>query len=308
MAHSASKTVIVVCGPTAVGKTQFAISVAKQLGTEILSADSRQMYRSIPIGTAQPTAQELSLVKHHFIADRAITEDYNAGKFERDALARLEEIFKTNDFAVVCGGTGLYIKALCEGLDAVPKADEEIRNALNIRFEQEGLESLRKELETLDPVHFSKMDTQNPQRVIRALEVCLSTGKPFSSFHDGERKTRPFRVVKIGLELPRDILNNRINQRVDAMLDAGWLAESKAVFENRSLNALNTVGYKELFAHIKGEMTLEDAVEKIKINTRRFAKRQLTWFKKDEEINWFESPELSDVYNLIARAEANTRS
>lgn len=281
-----SKTLHVVCGPTAVGKTEFAIKMAEELGTEILSADSRQLYREIPIGTAQPTSEELARVKHHFIANRSVEEDYNAGMYERDALVLLDELFGKYNDVVVCGGTGLYIKALCEGLDEVPKANPKLRNELISKFEKEGLESLQEQLKQLDPIHFEKMDEKNPQRVIRALEVCLSTGKPFSSFHQDRKTERPFKIKKIGLELSRGELYNRINTRVDSMIKQGWLNEAKSVFHLRHLNALNTVGYKELFAHLNGEMTFTKAIEKIKVNTRRFAKRQLTWFKKDEEIVW----------------------
>jgi tRNA dimethylallyltransferase len=286
MSLSDDKTLIVICGPTAVGKTDHAIKLAEQLGTEIISADSRQLYREIPIGTAQPTQEQLARVKHHFIACRSIEEDYNAGMFERDALELLEQLFQKHDTVVCCGGTGLYIKALCEGLDTLPEADEELRERLTQRLETDGLESLQQQLQTLDPVHYERMDTQNPQRVIRALEVSLSTGTPFSSFHEGAKKQRPFNIQKIGLELPREVLYHRINQRVDQMLQKGWLQEARAVYDKRHLNALKTVGYKELFQHLAGELTLEEATEKIKTNTRRFAKRQLTWFKRDEEINW----------------------
>ncbi|MCB9187591.1 MAG: tRNA (adenosine(37)-N6)-dimethylallyltransferase MiaA [Flavobacteriales bacterium] len=285
----------VVCGPTAVGKTDVAIELAEKLQTEIISADSRQLYREIPIGTAQPTAEQLNRVKHHFIAERSLEEDYNAGMFERDALQRLDQLFAKYDSVVCCGGTGLYIKALCDGLDDLPEADEELRNQLTERLETEGLASLQQQLQQLDPMHYAKMDVQNPQRVIRALEVCLSTGKPFSSFHGGEKVQRPFRVIKIGLELPRQELYDRINNRVDEMLESGWLDEAKAVFEKRHLNALNTVGYKELFAHLEGKTTLQESIEKIKTNTRRFAKRQMTWFKKDGEIHWMQRPSVSDI-------------
>jgi tRNA dimethylallyltransferase len=206
--------------------------------------------------------------------------------FERDTLKLLEELFQKHDTVVCCGGTGLYIKALCEGLDDLPEADEAVRQQLTERLESEGLESLQNQLQALDPVHFERMDTQNPQRIIRALEVCLSTGKPFSSYHEREKKQRPFTIKKIGLEMPREELYERINKRVDHMLEHGWLQEAKAVFDNRHLNALNTVGYKELFQYIAGEMSLAEAIEKIKTNTRRFGKRQLTWFKRDEEIEW----------------------
>ncbi|MFM1876795.1 MAG: tRNA ((37)-N6)-dimethylallyltransferase MiaA [Bacteroidota bacterium] len=299
MPVKADKTLIVVCGPTAVGKTDFAIELAVRLNTEIVSADSRQLYREIPIGTAQPSQEQLSRVKHHFIATRSISDDYNAGMFERDALDRLEVLFRENDKVVCCGGTGLYIKALCHGLDDLPEADEELRQHLTQRLEEEGFAPLQEQLRQLDPIHYSKMDAQNPQRVIRALEVCLSTGKAFSSFHGRAKVKRSFNVVKIGMELPREELYERINQRVETMLENGWLDEAKAVFANRHLNALNTVGYKELFAHLEGKLTLQEATDKIKINTRRFAKRQMTWFKKDTEIKWLEKPKLSEVLALL---------
>ena len=295
MPAQAVKTLIVVCGPTAVGKTRFAIALAEKLHTEIISADSRQLYKEIPIGTAQPSTEELQRVKHHFVGNLLLEEDYNAGVFERNALELLENLYQEHDTVVCCGVTGLYIKALSEGLDDVPTANELIREQLTERLEHEGLETLQCELQNLDPVHFEKMDVQNPQRVIRALEVCLSTGKPFSSFHEGAKKQRPFKIEKIGLELPREELYDRINKRVDLMLETGWLEETKSVFDKRHLNALNTVGYKELFTYLANEMTLEEATDKIKINTRRFAKRQLTWFKKDEEVKWFESPTIQQV-------------
>ena len=299
MPVQANKTLIVICGPTAVGKTELAIELAEKIKTEIISADSRQLYREIPIGTAQPTPDQRNRVNHHFVANLSLEENYNAGMFERDALERLDNLFQIHDKVVCCGGTGLYIKALCDGLDDLPEADEEIRKQLIERLEEEGLESLQNQLSQLDPIHFAKMDAQNPQRVVRALEVCLSTGKPFSSFHDQKRRERPFKIIKIGLELPREELNNRINHRVDFMIESGWLAEAKAVFDKRHLNALNTVGYKELFAHLSSELSLDEAIEKIKINTRRFAKRQMTWFKKDEEVRWF-SPEDPDLFEAIS--------
>lgn len=215
--------------------------------------------------------------------------------YERDALERITKLFETKSHVIVCGGTGLYIKALCEGLDDLPKADEIIRKQLIVRLEAEGLRSLQNELKRLDPVHFEKMDTQNPQRVIRALEVCISTGEPFSSYHTGSQQHRNFKIIKIGLELPRNELYDRINQRTDQMLESGWLDEAKAVFEKRHLNALNTVGYKELFSHLAGDISLDEATDKIKINTRRFAKRQMTWFKKDNAIKWFETPTISQI-------------
>ena len=299
MSASANRTLFVVCGPTAVGKTEFAIQLAERLQTEIISADSRQIYKEIPIGTAHPTAEQLQRVKHHFIGNLSINEDYNAGKFERDSLHLLDQLFLQFKSVVCCGGTGLYIKALCDGLDEVPQANDAIRLELAARLKSDGLEALQKELQRLDPVHFSKMDVQNPQRVIRALEVCLSTGKPFSSFHENSKTNRPFRIVKIGLELPREQLNERINKRVEMMLANGWLEEARSVYPLRHLNALNTVGYKELFDHFSGEMNYEEAVEKIKTNTRRFAKRQMTWFRKDEEIQWFTEPTVEAVLGSV---------
>jgi len=287
---TSKKTLIVVCGPTAVGKTDLAIALAQQFKTEIISADSRQLYHEIPIGTAQPTQQQMAAVKHHFVANRSISGNYNAGMFERDALVLLQKLFSTYNQVVLCGGTGLYIKALCHGLDEMPKADENLRNLLNKQLTINGLSQLQQQLKNLDPEHYSKMDVQNPQRVIRALEVCLSTGKPFSSFHQNKKQPRPFSIVKIGLELSKETLNARINERVDAMLANGWLQEAKSVFSKRNFNALNTVGYKELFLHFDGELTLEEATRKIKTNTARFAKRQFTWFRKDTEITWFERP------------------
>lgn len=293
MSSDVEKTLIVICGPTAVGKTDLSITLAEHLATEIISADSRQLYREIPIGTDQPSVEQLARVKHHFIAERSVADDYNAGMFERDALQRLEILFKEHDTVVCCGGTGLYIKALCEGMDALPPADANIRQQLTQQWETEGLSGLQTELQKLDPVHFAKMDTQNPQRVIRALEVCISTGRPFSSFHGKQRAERPFKVVKVGLQLPREELNVRIDARVEQMLQCGWLQEAESVFGQRHLNALNTVGYKELFAHLEGKLTLQEAVAQIKTNTRQFAKRQLTWFNKDAQIRWFKANEVN---------------
>jgi tRNA dimethylallyltransferase len=299
MSSGGEKKLIVICGPTAVGKTDFSISLAEHLATEIISADSRQVYRELPIGTAQPSAGYLARVKHHFIAERSVADDYNAGMFERDALQRMALLFKEHETVVCCGGTGLYIKALCQGMDELPTADAAIRQHLTQRWETEGLSALQTELRQLDPVHFAKMDTQNPQRVIRALEVCLSTGRPFSSFHGKQRAERPFKVVKVGLQLPREELNARIDARVEQMIQSGWLQEAEAVFGQRHLNALNTVGYKELFAHLEGKLTLEEAVIQIKTNTRQFAKRQMTWFNKDAEIRWLEEVGFKAVVALL---------
>jgi len=285
------RTLTVICGPTASGKTDAAITIAKRLETEIVSADSRQVYREIPIGTAQPTAAQLHEVSHHLIGSRSIHEDYSAGMYARDARAILDILFKEKNDVVMCGGTGLYIKAVCEGLDEVPPSDPGVRKELSHIFEKKGLQSLLAQLEELDPVHFARIDRKNPQRVIRALEACIVSGRPFSSFHGKKTTERPFQVRKLGIAPPMDILRQRIAERTDLMMGAGWLDEARAVFPHRHLNALNTVGYKELFDHLEGKTTLDEAVHLIKLHTGQFAKRQLTWFRKDGEVEWFGSAE-----------------
>jgi len=281
-----AKTLLVICGPTAAGKSDVALRLAQRLKTEIVSADSRQVYRELPIGTAQPNAGELALVLHHFVASRSIHEDYDAGKFAREALTLLESLFQNHETLVMCGGTGLYIKAVCEGLDEVPPSDSEVRAQLTIRLATEGLNSLLNQLQHLDAVHYHRMDRKNPQRVLRALEVCLVSGKAFSSFHTKQAEPRPFNVVKIGIELPKKELDERIAKRTVDMMDSGWLKEAQSVFPFRHLNALNTVGYKELFDHLDGKTSLDDAVKLIQLHTSQFAKRQMTWFKKDETVQW----------------------
>lgn len=286
MAHHSKKQLIVICGPTAVGKTAVAIAIAKRLSTSIVSADSRQVYREIPIGTAQPTAQELAAVPHHFIGTRSIHEDYSAGMYARDALAVLEDLFTRHDTVILCGGTGLYIKAVCEGLDEVPPAHPTLRDRLTAQWRTEGLAPLLQQLQMLDPVHFGKMDRKNPQRVIRALEVCLASGLPFSSFHAQAPQPRPFAIRKVGIHLPKKELDARIAQRTLEMMQAGWLEEARAVLPFRHLNALNTVGYKELFDHLDGNTTLPEAIRLIQLHTAQFAKRQMTWFRKDPTVQW----------------------
>jgi tRNA dimethylallyltransferase len=292
MHENPKKRLIVICGPTAAGKSAVAIELAKRLGTEVVSADSRQVYRELPIGTAQPTPAEMMEVKHHFIATRSIHEDYNAGMYARDALALLDTLFIHKDTVVMCGGTGLYIKAVCEGLDEVPPSDPLIRSELESDLETSGLQHLLGRLEQLDPLHHSRMDRKNPQRVLRALEVCIISGRPFSSFHQQQPRPRSFEVTKYGIALPKDELDQRIAQRTDSMMADGWLQEAKEVFPHRHLNALNTVGYKELFAHLEGETTLQQAVQLIKLHTAQFAKRQLTWFRKDDTVQWLSARQL----------------
>lgn len=292
-----AKQLIVVCGPTAVGKTDVAIALAKQLKTVVLSADSRQVYREIPIGTAQPTKAQMAGVVHHFIASRSITDAYSAGMYARDALALLERLFQNHDHVVMCGGTGLYIKAVCEGLDDVPPADAEVRQTLTTQWKTEGLHAMLACLQVLDPVHYARMDRQNPQRVIRALEVCMVSGRPFSSFHAQQPQQRPFTITKIGIHLPKPVLDARIAARTIEMIASGWLEETQSMLPFRQLNALNTVGYKELFDHLDGTTTLTEAIALIQLHTAQFAKRQMTWFNKETGIKWLTAAEAKGAFD-----------
>jgi len=278
---------ISILGPTAIGKTALSIKLAKAFDTEILSADSRQFYKEMSIGTAAPSKKELAAAPHHFIHHKSILEDFSVGDFEKHALAKTEELFKKHKLLILVGGSGLYVKSLLDGLDDFPQVDPEIRIELNEQFAKDGLESLKSQLQSLDPVYYEKMDSDNPHRVIRALEICLGTGKSFSSFLDQPKTKRPFKNISIGLTAPREEIYERINRRVDIMMDEGLMEEVERLYSKRKLNALNTVGYKELFPYFEGSVNLEEAVEEIKKNTRRFAKRQLTWFRKDKNINWF---------------------
>ena len=296
---SKSKTLVVIVGPTAIGKTALAIQVAQHFKTEIISADSRQFFREMEIGTAKPDAIELNAAKHHFINSHSIKELFSTGDFELDALKVIDNIFIKHDIAIMVGGSGLYINAVINGLDEMPEIDLQIRSKLNHQFETEGLEPIQKQLKELDPEYFEKVDQNNPQRMIRGLEVFLSTGKKLSSMLSATKKERPFNIVKIGLNTDRSILYNRINERVDKMIDAGLLKEVESLIEFRNFNALNTVGYSEIFDYLDKKISLEEAISSIKQNTRRFAKRQLTWFRRDEEINWFEPNQTEAVINLI---------
>lgn len=293
-----NKTCIVIVGPTAAGKTAMAVKTALHFKTEIISADSRQCFQELNIGVAKPSAEELGLVKHHFISSISIMEEMNAAKYEQFALQTISEIFKTHDVAVMVGGTGLYVKTFCNGLDEVPVIDEKIRKKINADFEWEGLEWLQKEVEEKDPLYYAKGEIKNPHRLLRALEVKLSTGKSIIEFQTQQKKRRDFNIIKIGLEIPKDQLYKNINGRVDAMMKAGLLEEVQSLVKHVKLNALQTVGYRELYGHIIGDLTLEDAVEAIKINTRHYAKRQMTWFKKDEEVIWCE-PEFEKIMEKI---------
>ncbi|PWG79098.1 tRNA (adenosine(37)-N6)-dimethylallyltransferase MiaA [Pararcticibacter amylolyticus] len=293
------KKLIVIAGPTAVGKTELAIKIAEQFQAEILSADSRQFYREMSIGTAKPSDEELGRVKHHFVNSLSVNQEYSAGDFESEALAVLEGIFKHKEFAVLVGGSGLFIKAVTEGFDDLPKADTGIREHLNAIYTEKGIVPLQEQLRDLDPDYYQKADINNPQRVIRALEVSLSTGLPFSSFRVQNKKERPFSIIKIGLNTNREFLYNRINERVDMMIKSGLVEEVRDLLPLRNLNALNTVGYSEIFEFLDHKITMLEAIEAIKQNTRRFAKRQLTWFRKDTEIKWFEPSQYPEIIDYI---------
>ena len=281
------KRLLVVVGPTGSGKTDLSIRLALHYGAPILSTDSRQVYRGMPIGTAQPSADQLQAVEHHFIASRDLTDNLNCGEYEVQAFVRLEELFADHDWVVAVGGSGLYVRALCEGMDDLPQADEPLRRELERRLAEEGLGALAEELRELDPEYCRTADLNNPARVMRALEVCLQTHMPYSRQRTGERRPRSFEIVKIGIDLPRDVLYDRINRRVDRMLADGLEAEARALYPYRELNALKTVGYREFFDYFDGRIGYDEAVELIKRNSRRYAKRQLTWFRRDSEIRWF---------------------
>ena len=292
-------TLIVIGGPTGSGKSALAVEIAKHFGAPIISTDSRQVYRGMAIGTAQPTTEELAAVKHYFIADREVEDDFNCGRYEVEALALLEKLFTEYEYVVAVGGSGLYIQALCSGMDDLPEADEKIRAGLKQRLEQEGLDSLVEELQRLDPAYAEVVDRCNPARVIRALEVCISTGRPYSEQRSGTITERPFNIVKIATDMPRDILYERINKRVDIMVEEGLVEEVRNLYPKRELNALQTVGYRELFDYFDGKCSMEDAIELIKRNSRRYAKRQMTWFRRDEEFRWFAPSDIEGIIKYI---------
>lgn len=296
-----SKTVIVICGPTAVGKTGTAIQLAQLHQTKIISADSRQCFRELNIGVAKPTEHELAAVPHFFINSHSVQEEVNAVVFEKYALATADTLFQDHSTAVMVGGTGLYIKAFCEGLDNIPAIDYTIRQQITDNYHQQGLAYLQTELKAKDPLFWEKGEQQNPQRLMRALEVLLSTGQSITTFRRGEKAERPFNIIKIGLELPREKLYKQINDRVDAMIENGLVEEVQNLQSYKSLNALQTVGYAEIFEYLEGKKTLSQAIDDIKKNTRHYAKRQMTWFKKDTAIRWF-SPHLN-VEELVKYVE-----
>jgi tRNA dimethylallyltransferase len=299
MLPATDKYLIVITGPTAVGKTQLAVDLAIKLQTEIISADSRQFFRELKIGTAVPSDQALSCVKHHFIGNLSIHDHFNVSDFEVQALSVIENLFVTNKYAIVAGGSGMYIDALCSGIDDFPDTDPMLRISLEKAYNEYGISYLRNQLKLLDPEYYRQVDAANHKRLLRALEVCMTTGKTYSSLRLNTIRKRPFHIIKIGLNLPRNELFERIGKRVDQMMAEGLEAEARMLYPQRSLNALNTVGYKELFNYFDGDDTLERAVENIKTNTRRYAKRQLTWLARDKSIQWFAPEQFTEIESFI---------
>ena len=295
------KTLVVLTGPTGIGKTSVGIEIARHYTTEIVSCDSRQIYNELNIGTAVPTPQELAAIPHHFIQSHSVEENYNASRYENEALQLLEALFKKHDLVLMVGGSMLYVDAVCKGIDEMPDADPEIRATLKQRLETEGLESLRLQLKKLDPEYYETVDLKNPNRIIHALEISLMTGKPYSSFRTNPAKIRSFNIIKIGLNCDRELLHQRINQRVDQMIDAGLVEEARSVYPKKHLNALNTVGYRELFDWFDGTITRDKAIELIKRNSRRYARKQLTWFRRDESVQWFEPTQTQEIISYISQ-------
>lgn len=293
------KNLIVIVGPTAVGKTTLSIQLATLFNAEIISADSRQFFREMNIGTAKPTANELSTIKHHFINNISVTDDYDAGKYEQEADVLINDLFKTHHTLFLVGGSGMYVNAICNGFDDLPPIEEGVRKKIGEIYKKEGLPTLQAQLKNLDPDYYQKVDLKNPQRLMRALEMCISTGQPYSSFRKGKYKTRNYTLIKIGLNTNREHLYKQIDERVDKMMEAGLPAEVKKLLSYKTLNALQTVGYKELFDYLDGKHSLEKAVELVKQNSRNFAKRQLTWFKKDITIKWFEPTEMEAIISYL---------
>lgn len=288
------KNLITIVGPTAIGKTALSIALAKHFKCEIISCDSRQFFKEMTIGTAVPNQEELQAAKHHFIQNKSIFENYTVGDYEKEAITKIEELFQKNDYAILIGGSGLYVDAILKGFDEFPEINPEVRSEVNSNYEKLGINYLQEQLQNLDPDYYQKIITenpqtlQNPQRMMRFVEVCIGTQKPYSSFLNQKKNNRDFNPILIGLDADRPIIYNRINQRVDIMINEGLLQEAKALYPNKALNALQTVGYRELFSYFDGDFTLPFAIEEIKKNTRRFSKRQLTWFKRNETTKWFD--------------------
>jgi len=294
---SSDNTLVVITGPTAVGKTALTIELARHYHTPVINADSRQIYRELRIGTAAPSEEQLQQAKHYFVGNKSIHDYYNASMYEQDVLEVLKK--EPLDTNILSGGSMMYIDAVCNGIDDIPTVREDIREEMKLRYEKEGLEALCEDLHRLDPEHYAIVDRQNYRRVIHALEICYQTGRTYTSFRTQSKKERPFRIVKIGLNRDRDELYNRINARVDAMMEQGLLHEAESLYDQRQLNALNTVGYKEMFDYMDGRWSLDEAVERMKGNTRRYARKQLTWFKRDEEVRWFHPDQMDEILNYI---------
>ena len=294
------KRLIVLIGPTGVGKTELSLSMAEYFNTPIISADSRQIYSDLKIGTAAPTEEQLSRVKHYFVGTLKLDDYYSAAQYETDVMEKLEELFKTHSTVVLTGGSMMYIDAVCKGIDDIPTVDKETREIMISRYEQEGLDTLCAELKLLDPEYYNIVDLKNHKRVIHALEICYMTGKTYTSFRKASKKERPFEIIKIGLTRDREELYQRINQRVDMMVADGLINEAKSVYPFKGLNSVNTVGYKELFNYFDGNYTLEEAIDKIKQNSRIYSRKQMTWFKRDEEITWFNPEQKDEIMKYIS--------
>ncbi|WP_287676964.1 tRNA (adenosine(37)-N6)-dimethylallyltransferase MiaA [Bacteroides sp.] len=293
------KTLIVLIGPTGVGKTDLSIKIAEKYGSPIISADSRQLYSDLKIGTAAPTEEYLKRVKHYFVGTLKLTDYYSAAQYESEVISLLEELFKSNNTILLTGGSMMYIDAICKGIDDIPTVDSETRQMMMEKYEKEGLDRLCAELKLLDPEYYSTVDLKNPKRVIHALEICYMTGKTYTSFRTGNKKQRPFDIIKIGLCRDREELYERINKRVDIMIKEGLVDEVKSVYEYRNLNSLNTVGYKEIIQYLEGNCTLEFAIEKIKQNSRIYSRKQMTWFKRDNDITWFHPDKEEEIMEFI---------
>jgi tRNA dimethylallyltransferase len=293
------KTLIIIAGPTASGKTKLAVHAAKSLSTEVISADSRQLFKELNIGVARPSTEELEAVKHHFIATRSIQEHYDTGQYEADVLDTLGELFTRHPVVIMAGGSGLYIRAVCQGLDDLPSPEPGLREQITAEYRSKGIEHLRSMLKDLDPAYYAQVDLMNPVRLMRAIEVSKTAGKPYSSLRKGLVRERDFKILKFGVDIPKEELNRRINSRVDQMMADGLLEEARGLYPFRHLNALNTVGYKELFMHFDSRISLDEATEKIRTNTRHYAKRQLTWFRKDTEIKWLPPDGILEEINKI---------
>ncbi len=292
------KKIIVIVGPTAIGKTEYSIKIAKKYRTEIISCDSRQFYKELKIGTAPPNDKQLKEVKHHFIHNLSIHDNYSAGAFEKDAIKKIQEIHKKKDNIILVGGSGLYVDAVCNGFNIIPTVSKEIRQDINLLYENKGIEWLKEKVKNIDPNSFTKDNYNNPQRLLRILEVYYQTKKPLSFFHNNKKKEREFIIQKIGLKIEREKLYDKINQRVDKMIKNGLVKEVTNLKQYKNINALQTVGYKEIFEFLENKISLENAIEKIKRNTRRFAKRQITWFKKDQSISWHNFDEIVKINEL----------